>query len=98
MKPKRIVDEELLDVIRSISCICCLATPSQPHHVKSRGAGGDDVAINLLPLCALCHYEIHKRGLVYMSEEYPGIREWLVLAGWEQDQYGRWKHDNTKST
>ena len=43
-------------------CIVCGKSPSDLHHIKSRGAGGDDSLSNLLPLCRLHHIEIHKIG------------------------------------
>lgn len=38
-------------------CRLCNALPfhSQLHHLVSRARGGDDVADNLIPLCAKCH-------------------------------------------
>lgn len=35
--------------------------PVDPHHVKTRGAGGSDAA-NLIPVCRGFHDEIHQRG------------------------------------
>ena len=34
---------------------CCTHT----HHIKSRGAGGDDTEDNLIELCWLCHIKVH---------------------------------------
>lgn len=31
-------------------------------HIKSRGAGGSDVELNLRTLCALCHAKEHNAG------------------------------------
>ena len=95
LKRPRIVNEELLAVVRTLPCLACserhpgLAidsisdgySQSQPHHVTSRGAGGDDVAENLMPLCMWHHIEIHKIGLSSMSDRYPTIKRWLILAG-----------------
>lgn len=53
---------------------------SLPHHVKSRGAGGDDVPENLMPLCLKHHTEIHKVGEHTMSGRYPTIGHWLQIA------------------
>jgi len=39
--------------------------PFEVHHIKSRGAGGDDVAENLITLCVGptandCHGKVHR--------------------------------------
>ncbi len=51
------------DWIRSRPCdVCGTPPPSDPHHVRSRGAGhGDwiDGRGNLLPLCRPCHRARH---------------------------------------
>lgn len=33
------------------------------HHIKSKGASGDDVEDNLIELCANCHRKVHD-GLI----------------------------------
>jgi len=59
------------------------------HHVKTRGAGGSNHTSNLMPLCAWCHVEIHKLGLVSMSKKYDSVNNWLINNGWEL-QMGKW--------
>lgn len=87
MKPKRVVDEVLLGVVRSLPCIACAAPgPSHPHHIKSRGSGGHDTVPNLISLCCSHHTLIHARGLFYMARTYPSIRFWLEGAGWIRDE------------
>lgn len=81
MKPKRIVDEELLKFIRQLPCLSCLKEPcGEVHHVTSVGAGGDDVATNCCPVCHECHMRWHKSGPSHMIETYPAIKHWLELA------------------
>lgn len=47
--------------VRALPCCACGARPpSQPHHVKSRGAGG--TWRDLVPLCGYCHLIIHAIG------------------------------------
>jgi hypothetical protein len=58
-------------------------TISHPHHVRSRGSGGDDVPENLMPLCARHHAEIHQVGTIKMASKYSIVRQWLELTGWE---------------
>ena len=69
-------------------CICCVwSSPAatcagtvDPHHVRTRGAGGGEVA-NLVPLCRAHHDELHQMGrksfalkygvnLVELAQEY----------------------------
>lgn len=55
--------------------------PSDPDHITTRGAGGDDVAINVWPLCRTHHVERHAKGLMYMIEKYETLQLWLQRAG-----------------
>jgi len=42
-------------------CVCSQLPPSDPAHVRSRGAGGKDAA-NVAPLCRRHHIEQHALG------------------------------------
>lgn len=56
---KQFGSEERLEWLKSHRCIC--GSESQhAHHVVSRGAGGK--ADDMVPLCAVCHNEIHQHG------------------------------------
>ena len=69
--------------IRTLPCATCKApTPSDPSHVRSRGAGG--TAADLIPQCRACHRQLHDRGrwtfekemsvnLVELVERYEGL-------------------------
>lgn len=47
--------------IRTLPCCACSAEPpSDPHHVRSRGAGG--TSEDLVPLCRECHDLLHLKG------------------------------------
>lgn len=61
MFPKkiRVADEEYLGWVRGKPCVIC-ERRGEPHHVKSKGAGGSDRQV--VPLCRVCHTEIHKIG------------------------------------
>lgn len=49
------------DVIRSLPCCACgRPGPSDPHHVRSRGAGGD--RRHIAPLCRADHDALHRMG------------------------------------
>lgn len=112
MKNKRVVDESLLDTVRNLPCMGCASLDpegarasvfenevrSHPHHLISRGAGGGDVAKNLMPLCWNHHAEVHRKGLAEFSQSYILVHRWLELADWTffgsyweapQDVYGR---------
>lgn len=49
------------ELCRSLPCFACGAPPpSDPHHLRSRGAGGDDS--ECVNLCRECHTEFHTVG------------------------------------
>jgi hypothetical protein len=83
-KNRRITNPDLIKFIRE-NCPCIVT--GQPaecvHHVRSRGAYGQDVVENLMPLTIASHTEIHKVGLTRMSEKYESVKTWLTKAGWE---------------
>lgn len=43
--------------------------PVEATHIRSRGAGGDDLG-NLIPLCHAAHQEQHQKGIKWFAEEY----------------------------
>lgn len=66
-KSKRIKIKELPE---SGPCIVCLNTPTEWHHMQSRGAGGGDEPTNLVELCRGCHSEAHAMGMRSFAEKY----------------------------
>src|SRR5207237_3556884 len=59
----RIKDEKLRKAYRSHSCeVCSSWKKVSGHHIKSRGAFGADLEMNLVALCLVCHTGIHKMG------------------------------------
>ena len=87
---KREVFGELADYARQQPCIACGAWPSEPHHVKTRGAGGDDVRGfgghgNIAPLCAKHHRAVHARGRKTFEREHG-----LDLPSAAEQLYRRW--------
>ena len=84
-KPERIRDEKLKAEVRAQGCVvdnCDCSGPVDPHHVKTRGAGGDDTRENLMPLCRWHHIEagmigvwtfIKKYGLAFSTE----LQRWI---------------------
>ena len=91
-KTKRIVDLPLLESIRKNSrCVVCGDRYPDPHHVKSKKSGGDDVQENLMPLCRLHHTEVHKIGLNKFTDKYTKARNWLLSNDYEiNDILMRW--------
>lgn len=93
-KNKRIEDPDLLKYIKeNLPCIGCGSPPpNDVHHVISRGAGGNDIVSNLMPLCRMCHEKIHRLSLSVMARKVPSVKEWLNQAGWVYDNYvQKWK-------
>lgn len=81
-KQVRIRNNATLNEIRKKPCAACRRPgPSDPHHVKSRGAGGGDTSDNLLPLCRRCHQEWHRIGIESFTEKYPAIQRWRKEVG-----------------
>lgn len=62
-KAKRHAEQfgEHAETIRALPCCVCGAPPpSDPHHSRSRGAGG--TAADLVPMCRAHHREAHDAG------------------------------------
>lgn len=53
---------------------------SSPHHIRSRGAGGDDSPENLLALSLEKHNEIHLIGPWEFAVKHPWLREKINRA------------------
>lgn len=82
-KPKRLVDEKVLQSVREKSCAACWAPPpSDPAHIKTRGAGGPDTDWNVIPLCRTHHIEQHKIGWCTFLGRYWILRGYLQNKGW----------------
>jgi hypothetical protein len=73
-KPIRHSDHRELEVARMRPCaVCGRRPPNDPHHLKSRGAGGGDEPENLLSLCREHHTEMHKIGALTFLKKYPHV-------------------------
>ncbi len=78
MKAKRVKDRKLLDSVIEQSCVVCgRSGPSDPDHIRSKGAGGSDTANNVWPLCREHHVLRHLKGLGYMVRSFQSCRDWL---------------------
>lgn len=57
------------DIIRALPCAACSdPPPSDPHHTRSRGAGG--TKRHLVPLCRWCHATGHALGWSRVEDLY----------------------------
>jgi 5-methylcytosine-specific restriction endonuclease McrA len=78
-KPKRKVDEGLLDKIRSEHDCCMINNKCfgglDLHHVTSRGSGGSDSRENCIMLCRSCHQKAHS-GKISKKTLYETIEQW----------------------
>lgn len=62
------------------ACAVCTDPSEPPHHVRTRGAGGTDDAVNLLNLCAVHHRQIHDAGVTTFMARYPALRARITRA------------------
>lgn len=72
-KPTRIKDKNLLRSYHGKPCevISCGKTEGTvAHHMKTRGAGGDDKKSNLVALCPYHHNIVHQIGRVRFLEKH----------------------------
>jgi len=89
MKPKRIVDKELLKTYHNMKCLLCnhKATPS---HIKTKGSGGPDLTFNLTPLCIAHHTEWGQIGWQLFCAKYPVYLRCIKAMGWEKNGVHLW--------
>lgn len=80
-KPKRRSSPKLLAEVTRQPCLACGRTPSDPHHVTTRKAGGEDTPENVMPLCRAHHTEWHASGPGRMTEKYARVLKWLQDHG-----------------
>lgn len=91
MKKQRIVNKRLLRKVAEEHCaICFLPGPSDPCHIKSKGAGGPDRDWNVIAMCRNHHHEQHQIGILSFIEKYPFFRLALRIRGWTWDHGKLW--------
>lgn len=77
-------------------CIIC-GNKATPAHIKGRGAFGDDLADNMIPLCGGHHTEQGQCGFNTFVDRYPIVRVWLIQRGWEFDDFiKKWRKYESK--
>ena len=80
-KPRRVVNEVLLDEVRRQPCTIgqdCYGR-GDPDHVTTHGAYGGDTPDNIMPLCRKHHTEKGAIGYAKMISKYPQYAAWLEL-------------------
>lgn len=65
------------------SCVVCGSMPVDACHVRSKGAGGTDQEINLIPMCRKHHRMQHDMGWPRFWSAYESASEYLRAKGWE---------------
>jgi hypothetical protein len=78
---KRVRNQKALGEVSGTPCVIC-GKPSDAAHIKSKGAGGDDVPDNLYAACRYHHYCQHQLGFARMVELYPKLGDVLKEKGW----------------
>lgn len=74
------------DLARSLPCcVCGKQGPSDPDHVRTKGAGGRDRG-NIVPLCRVHHTEKGAKGIAWIMEAY-GVDLWSVARDLERKAY-----------
>ena len=88
-KPQRVSDEALKAEVRAQGCVVhnCDCTPGvDPHHVKTRGSGGDDRREILMPLCRFHHTEAGQIGQKTFQQKY-GIEYDRTAERWVRPKH-----------
>lgn len=68
--------------VRLQACYACgRPAPSDPHHVKTRGAMGEENTV--IPLCRVCHNQVHSEGVKTFAQRrrLPDLIE-VALGYW----------------
>jgi hypothetical protein len=93
VKSWRVQNTKLMDQRRNEPCVITgNYPPNDPHHIKSRGAMGDDVEWNIVSLKHELHQEFHKIGINSFAKKYPKIEAWLIANGWTWDEFRKKWH------
>lgn len=81
-KPKRIVDQDVLETVRGLPCCVCGRMGVDPSHIRTRGSGGPDTPWNVVPHCRLHHTEWGQSWSKFLRK-YPPMAFMLRKMGWE---------------
>jgi hypothetical protein len=58
----------------------CNRAGEHVHHIRTRGAGGDDNHGNLMALCAEHHGEVHAMGVYSFATKYANLARRIHAA------------------
>ena len=61
-------------------CEVCGNFSTAPHHIRTRGAGGNDESGNLLALCTTHHTEAHTMGIQSFANKYEQFYEKIAAT------------------
>lgn len=81
-KPRRFKSRKVMKAYRDKPCSVCGSLPSDPSHIRSRGAGGPDEFWNIIPLCRVHHIEWGRLGWSLFLGKHPKIDLMLAELGW----------------
>lgn len=88
-------DYIFLEMIRNQPCsVCGKKPPSDPSHIRSRGAGGKDEKWNVFPMCRRHHIEWHNITHYKFFKRYPNFYYILMHYGWYIDDNHRLRRGN----
>ena len=69
-------------------CMVCGTMATDRHHIKTRGAGGDDSEENGISLCRIHHIHVHSMGWRRFAKEhgledaFEAVMKKEVDSGW----------------
>lgn len=86
-------NQKVRDSYKSMPCLVCRRTPSDPCHIKSYATTLQDNANNLMPLCRVHHTESHKIGIVTFVKKYPSVELFVRGLGFYINEYGKLSRD-----
>lgn len=69
-RKKSEIEVDHRDILRNQPCEVCGRYPSEPDHIRTRGAGGGHERKNLQALCRKHHTERHTMGLKSFVAKY----------------------------
>lgn len=97
-KRKRIVDKKFLKSLKSKTCLTCGSIPpSDPSHMTSVGAGGDDTKENVIPQCRRCHQEWGMGRFSFLEKNIKLVRWLEYQARWDiLNLYKIWQDEKNK--
>ena len=77
--------------MRRLPCLGCGCYGVELHHVRSRGAGGEDTTWNLIPLDRKCHEAWHRGGWSRFLIRHQHVFDYLTELGWTIEN-GKLRH------